>query len=224
MWFASLAAVAAFVPFVAHPVDASSDNRFEVATLGGAAFRVQQVPNPDFYYGNRRGPIALARAYSKFGAPIPDDLRSLVDNILDELGLLKGHKGKHRGGRHKGGKGKGKGKKKGGKGGKNPENGGMKGNGTTTPPPGGNGGMDGGNGGMKGNGTTMSPGGNGGGSAGGGGMKGNGTTTSPGGGGMKGNGTMSGGTGGNKGNGTAATPKGESTYTPPSGLSSQSSR
>ncbi|KAF5519142.1 Endothiapepsin [Colletotrichum aenigma] len=138
MRFANSAAIAAFIPFFAHLVDAapskkSDISRFEISTLGGGAFRIEQVPNPDFYYGNRRGPIALARAYSKFNHPIPDDLLGLIDQILGELGLLNGSKGGH-----KGGKGKGNGSGKGG----NNGSGGSKGNGTTTTP------------GAGGNGTT----------------------------------------------------------------------
>lgn len=145
MRFTKPAAVAAFVPFASHLVDAAP-RKLEISTLGGAAFRIEQAPNPDFYYGNRRGPIALARAYSKFGQQIPDDLLGLIDQILGELGLLNGGKGN--GGR-KGGKGGGKGKGKGGKGG-NAGAGGSKGNGTTTTP---------GGGGNKGNGTKTPPGG-----------------------------------------------------------------
>ncbi|TID06877.1 Aspartic protease pep1 [Colletotrichum higginsianum] len=89
MRFTNPAAVAAVIPFAARLVDAAP-SKMEIATLGGAAFRIEQVPNPDFYYGSRRGPIALARAYSKFGQQIPDDLLSLIDQILDDLGLLKG--------------------------------------------------------------------------------------------------------------------------------------
>lgn len=138
MRFANSAVIAAFVPFFAHFADAapskkSDISRFEISTLGGGAFRIEQVPNPDFYYGNRRGPIALARAYSKFNHPIPDDLLGLIDQILGELGLLNGSKGGH-----KGGKGKGNGSGKGG----NNGSGGSKGNGTTTTP------------GAGGNGTT----------------------------------------------------------------------
>ncbi|OHE91604.1 endothiapepsin [Colletotrichum orchidophilum] len=144
MRFTKPAAVAAFVPLVSHLVDAAP-RKIEVATLGGAAFRIEQAPNPDFYYGNRRGPIALARAYSKYGQQIPDDLLGLIDQILGELGLLNGGQGK---GGHKGGKGGGKGKGKGGKGG-NAGAGGSKGNGTTTAP--------GGGGGHRGNGTKTPP-------------------------------------------------------------------
>ncbi|GKT41677.1 aspergillopepsin-1 [Colletotrichum spaethianum] len=108
MRFTNSAAVAAFPPFVAHLVNAAP-SKVEIATLGGAAFRIEQMPNPDFYYGSRRGPIALARAYSKFGQQIPDNLLSLIDQILEELGLLDRGSGKHNGGKGKmhGGKGKG---------------------------------------------------------------------------------------------------------------------
>ncbi|KAK2063195.1 eukaryotic aspartyl protease [Colletotrichum caudatum] len=135
MRFTNSAAAAASIPFVANLVDAKPIN-IEIATLGGAAFRIEQVPNPNFYYGSRRGPIALARAYSKFGQQIPDDLLSLIDQILAELGLLNGGSGASRGG-HGHGKGKGMGA------------GGSKGNSTATAP--------GGNGGSKGNGTATPP-------------------------------------------------------------------
>ncbi|KAK1988626.1 eukaryotic aspartyl protease [Colletotrichum cereale] len=135
MRFANSAAVAAFIPFVAHLVDATPV-KLEIATLGGAAFRIEQVPNPDFYYGSRRGPIALARAYSKFGQPIPNDLQSLIDQILAELGLLNGGSSAHRQGNGQGrGKGKGAGGSKGnGTAPASPGSGGKKGNGTATPP------------------------------------------------------------------------------------------
>ncbi|KAK1993821.1 eukaryotic aspartyl protease [Colletotrichum falcatum] len=129
MRFTNSAAVAACIPFVSHLVGAKPV-KIEIATLGGAAFRIEQVPNPDFYYGSRRGPIALARAYSKFGQQIPDELLSLIDQILADLGLLNGGLGAHRGGKGHG-------------------HGGSKGNGTATAP--------GGNGGKKGNGTTTPP-------------------------------------------------------------------
>ncbi|KAK2038923.1 eukaryotic aspartyl protease [Colletotrichum somersetense] len=135
MRFTNPAAVAACIPFVANLVNAKPVN-IEIATLGGAAFRIEQVPNPNFYYGSRRGPIALARAYSKFGQQIPDELLSLIDQILAELGLLNGGSGASRGG-HGHGKGKGMGA------------GGSKGNGTATAPEG--------NRGSKGNGTATPP-------------------------------------------------------------------
>ncbi|KAK1598337.1 eukaryotic aspartyl protease [Colletotrichum navitas] len=130
------AAVAAFIPFVAHPADAKPV-KFEIATLGGAAFRIEQVPNPNFYYGSRRGPVALARAYSKFGQQIPDELLSLIDQILAELGLLNGGNGGHRGhGKGKGGAGAGGSKGNGTATAPGGDGGGKKGNGTATPPKG----------------------------------------------------------------------------------------
>ncbi|KAI0383454.1 Asp-domain-containing protein [Hypomontagnella monticulosa] len=52
-------------------------------------FKIKQVPNKKFY-GQRkgRGSMAIARAYSKYGATIPDDLLSTIEEILKELGLL----------------------------------------------------------------------------------------------------------------------------------------
>ncbi|KAK1966582.1 eukaryotic aspartyl protease [Colletotrichum sublineola] len=132
MRFTNSAAVAACIPLVAHLADAKPA-KIEIATLGGAAFRIEQVPNPNFYYGPRRGPIALARAYSKFGQQIPNELQALIDQILAELGLLSGGNGAHRG--------HGKGKGKGGAGA-----GGLKGNGTAP------------EGGKKGNSTATHPG------------------------------------------------------------------
>jgi hypothetical protein len=59
-----------------------------IATLGGSTFRIKAVPNKAFYYGAKRGPIALARAYSKFGQQMPPDLLLVVETILKELGLI----------------------------------------------------------------------------------------------------------------------------------------
>lgn len=65
------------------------DEIFQITTLGGMTFKIQQVPNKKFY-GQRkgRGSMAIARAYSKYGAAIPDDLLSTIQQILEELGLL----------------------------------------------------------------------------------------------------------------------------------------
>lgn len=65
------------------------DPLFEITTLGGMTFKISQVPNKKFY-GRRkgRGSMAIAKAYSKYGAAIPDDLLSAVEEILKELGLL----------------------------------------------------------------------------------------------------------------------------------------
>ncbi|KAI0839126.1 eukaryotic aspartyl protease [Hypoxylon sp. FL0890] len=61
----------------------------EITTLGGMTFKINQVPNKK-YYGQMkgRGAMAIARAYSKYGAPISDDLLATIEEILKELGLL----------------------------------------------------------------------------------------------------------------------------------------
>ncbi|KAI1076137.1 eukaryotic aspartyl protease [Whalleya microplaca] len=65
------------------------DPLFEITTLGGMTFKINQVPNKKFYGAKKgRGSMAIARAYSKFGAAIPDDLLSTIQQILEELGLL----------------------------------------------------------------------------------------------------------------------------------------
>ena len=58
----------------------------QITTLGGMTFRVPQVPNSR-YTGMRRGPLAMARAYSKFGLEFPDDLLAAIERLLEELGL-----------------------------------------------------------------------------------------------------------------------------------------
>jgi len=110
MKFPILAALAASIPFLGGSVDAAPlliiGNKagvFQIATLGGAAFRIKQVPSTSFQFGSRRGPVALARAYSKFGVAIPPDLLSIIEAILEELGLLQ------LGGIGQGGNGRGKG-------------------------------------------------------------------------------------------------------------------
>ncbi|KAI1806589.1 Asp-domain-containing protein [Daldinia bambusicola] len=68
---------------------AALDRAFEITTLGGMTFKIHQVPNKKFYGQRRgRGSMAIARAYSKYGATIPDDLLSTIEEILRELGLL----------------------------------------------------------------------------------------------------------------------------------------
>ncbi|KAI1821815.1 eukaryotic aspartyl protease [Xylaria intraflava] len=63
--------------------------RPEESRPGGVTFRVDQVPNPN-YHGTPKGAggIALARAYSKYGAPLPDDLRSYIMRTTKELDLV----------------------------------------------------------------------------------------------------------------------------------------
>ncbi|KAI1384107.1 eukaryotic aspartyl protease [Hypoxylon trugodes] len=65
------------------------DELFQITTLGGMTFKIHQVPNKK-YYGQRkgRGSMAIARAYSKFGATVSDDLLAQIEEILKELGLL----------------------------------------------------------------------------------------------------------------------------------------
>ncbi|KAI8624216.1 eukaryotic aspartyl protease [Xylariaceae sp. FL1651] len=61
----------------------------EITTLGGMTFKINQVPNQKFYGARKgRGSMAIARAYSKYGAPVPDDLLSYIEQILEELGLI----------------------------------------------------------------------------------------------------------------------------------------
>ncbi|KAI1334320.1 eukaryotic aspartyl protease [Xylariaceae sp. FL0016] len=62
---------------------------YQISTLGGMTFKIQQVQNPK-YYGMKkgRGSMAIARAYSKFGATVSDDLLATIEEILRELGLL----------------------------------------------------------------------------------------------------------------------------------------
>lgn len=65
------------------------DQMFEITTLGGMTFKINQVQNKK-YYGQKkgRGSMAIARAYSKFGASVSDDLLATIEEILRELGLL----------------------------------------------------------------------------------------------------------------------------------------
>lgn len=65
------------------------DTIYEITTLGGMTFKISQVPNKKFYGQRRgRGSMAIARAYSKFGQAVPDDLLTTIEQILEELGLL----------------------------------------------------------------------------------------------------------------------------------------
>ncbi|KAI3340849.1 eukaryotic aspartyl protease [Ustulina deusta] len=62
---------------------------FEISTLGGMTFKINQVPNQNFYGARKgRGAMAMAKAYSKYGAVVPDDLLSYIEQILEELGLI----------------------------------------------------------------------------------------------------------------------------------------
>jgi hypothetical protein len=74
----------------AGPIDKRGvlDPLFEISTLGGIAFKIHQVPNQKFYGARKgRGAMALAKAYSKYGVAVPDDLISYIEQILEELGL-----------------------------------------------------------------------------------------------------------------------------------------
>ncbi|CAJ2500034.1 Uu.00g028870.m01.CDS01 [Anthostomella pinea] len=65
------------------------DPLFAISTLGGMTFKISQVPNSKFYGARKgRGPMAIARAYSKYGAAVSDDLLATIEQILEELGLL----------------------------------------------------------------------------------------------------------------------------------------
>ncbi|KAL7620641.1 hypothetical protein AAE478_009636 [Parahypoxylon ruwenzoriense] len=65
------------------------DPLFEITTLGGMTFKIKQVPNNKFRGLQKgRGSMAIARAYSKYGAVIPEDLLAIIQQILEELGLL----------------------------------------------------------------------------------------------------------------------------------------
>lgn len=87
-WLAAVVthdAVVSAAPLKITKIDLSS-----ISTLGGMTFKIQQQPNKGFS-GLRRGPLAIARAYTKFGAPYPDDLLSAIEQLLEELGLSKHH-------------------------------------------------------------------------------------------------------------------------------------
>ncbi|KAI1298550.1 eukaryotic aspartyl protease [Xylaria venustula] len=63
---------------------------FEISTLGGMTFKINQVPNQNFHTATQkgRGAMAMAKTYAKFGAAIPDDLQSYIEQLLEELGLI----------------------------------------------------------------------------------------------------------------------------------------
>lgn len=62
---------------------------YEISTLGGMTFRIGQIPN-EKYTGIRKGPLAIAKAYHKYGIAFPDDLASVIEQLLEELGLAAG--------------------------------------------------------------------------------------------------------------------------------------
>ncbi|TEA12725.1 Endothiapepsin [Colletotrichum sidae] len=49
-------------------------------------FSVEQIRNPRYV---RNGPLALAKAYRKYGAPLPDDLAHVIANITSTTGASK---------------------------------------------------------------------------------------------------------------------------------------
>lgn len=61
-----------------------SPSLFEIAVLGGSTVRVNQVPNVNFFQG-RRGPMALANAYRKFGLAVPQELLDVIEAIIAEI-------------------------------------------------------------------------------------------------------------------------------------------
>ncbi|GAP88701.1 putative endothiapepsin precursor [Rosellinia necatrix] len=82
--------------FVQNLVSAAPTNKrgifgpfFEISTLGGMTFKINQVPNRKFYGARKgRGSMAMARAFSKYGTSVPDELISYIEKLLEELGLI----------------------------------------------------------------------------------------------------------------------------------------
>ncbi|KAH9894594.1 eukaryotic aspartyl protease [Xylariomycetidae sp. FL2044] len=65
------------------------DPSYSISTLGGMTFKVNQVPNEKFSgQAKGRGAMAMARAYTKYGVAVSDDLASTIEQLLEELGLL----------------------------------------------------------------------------------------------------------------------------------------
>lgn len=97
MKYASVAWMAAAISQTsmvsASPHKISKIDLSDILTLGGMTFKIHQTPNKGFS-GLKRGPLAIARAYTKFGVSYPDDLQSVLEQLLEELGLSK-HKGKN---------------------------------------------------------------------------------------------------------------------------------
>ncbi len=91
MKFGSVAAAAASILSSAGLVTALvivEPSNFEISILGGSTFRLQQQANENYNMVGR-GPRALAKVYTKFGLQLPDELLLLLEEILEELGLLK---------------------------------------------------------------------------------------------------------------------------------------
>lgn len=74
--------VAAAPPIVKDVYHTAAD----VSKLGDLTFKVQQKANPHFRTFGGRGAMAKARALRKYGVPIPNDLREVVDRIVQRHG------------------------------------------------------------------------------------------------------------------------------------------
>ncbi len=101
MKFGSAAAVAASLLSSAGLVTALTvvePAKFEVSILGGSTFRLQQQANENYNMVGR-GPRALGKVYTKFGLSLSDELLQLLEEILEELGLLNGGRGSGSGSR-----------------------------------------------------------------------------------------------------------------------------
>ncbi|KAI0392243.1 eukaryotic aspartyl protease [Xylariaceae sp. FL0594] len=87
--------VAASILLDRHMISAASvetrralDASLPVSTPGSVAFKVYQVPNKKFDPARKgRGAMAMAKAFSKYGVPIPDDLHASIRRVLEEITL-----------------------------------------------------------------------------------------------------------------------------------------
>jgi hypothetical protein len=86
MKFSSLAAIAAPALFWDALTSASplKVDVFEVSVLGGMTFKINQTPNKA-YTGRRKGPLAVAKALSKYGVAYPDELVTVLQELAKEL-------------------------------------------------------------------------------------------------------------------------------------------
>ncbi|KAI1813402.1 eukaryotic aspartyl protease [Poronia punctata] len=67
----------------------------QIPNHDGVAFKIHQVPNKNFEVAPRgRGAMALAKAYYKYGADVPADLQSYVEQILKEFAIAENPDGK----------------------------------------------------------------------------------------------------------------------------------
>ncbi|KAI1431676.1 eukaryotic aspartyl protease [Xylaria sp. CBS 124048] len=63
------------------------DLRPSISKSAGITFRVDQIPNQHFNSTRKgRGAIAKASAYSKYGAPVPQDLRAYIEQTISTVG------------------------------------------------------------------------------------------------------------------------------------------